>query len=93
MSVETALTRADDREDVRARAPRLQPDVTEHDTTGVHALCMGHRDEDTGRVTAQGTEALPDLDPWRQVGWIFHEDGCVAIARQGEELRAAAWAD
>ena len=54
---------------------------------------MGHRDEDTGRVTAQGTEALPDLDPWRQVGWIFHEDGCVAIARQGEELRAAAWAD
>lgn len=54
---------------------------------------MGHSDDDTGRVTTQQTEELPDLDPWRQVGWIFHEDGCVAIARQGEVLRSGVLAD
>lgn len=76
-----------------ARAPRLQPDVTEHETTGAQALGMGRSDDDTGRVRTRLTEALPDLDPWREAGWIFREDGCVAIARQGEGLRSGVLAD
>ena len=54
---------------------------------------MGRSDDDTGRVRTQLTEALPDLDPWREAGWIFREDGCVAIARQGEGLRSGVLAD
>ena len=54
---------------------------------------MAHRDDETGQVTTEGTEALPELDPWRQAGWIFREDGCVAIARRGEELRPGILAD
>jgi hypothetical protein len=46
----------------------------------------GHREDDRGRVSTQRAEALPELDPWRQVGWIFSDDGCVAIARQGDEI-------
>jgi hypothetical protein len=87
------LTRDDALGDVGACAPQPQPDVTEDETTGEQALGMGHSDDDTGRVTTQQTEELPDLDPWRQVGWIFHEDGCVAIARQGEVLRSGVLAD
>lgn len=34
---------------------------------------------------ADGTEALPDLNPWREVGWIFRDGDCVAIARDGGE--------
>jgi hypothetical protein len=75
------------------RAPRLQPDFTEHETAAAQAVRMEHSDEDTGRVMTEGGETLPDLDPWRQVGWIFREDGCVAIARRGEELHHGARAD
>jgi hypothetical protein len=38
-------------------------------------------------------EALPDLKPWREVGWIFRDGGCVAIERQGDETRAREMAD
>jgi hypothetical protein len=44
---------------------------------------MGRRD-DNGHATA---EALPDLNPWREVGWIFRDGSCIAIERQGEEIR------
>ena len=33
-------------------------------------------------------EALPDLKPWRECGWIFRDGGCVAIERLGEVTRA-----
>lgn len=33
-------------------------------------------------------EALPDLKPWREVGWIFRDGGCVAIERQDDVTRA-----
>jgi hypothetical protein len=54
---------------------------------------MVHGDDDRGRVATHAAEALPELDPLRQVGWIFREDGCVAIARRGEELRPEVAAD
>ncbi|HEX3333845.1 MAG TPA: hypothetical protein VHS57_05860 [Acidimicrobiales bacterium] len=39
-------------------------------------------------TTATTAEALPELTPWREVGWIFRDGGCVAIERQGDETRA-----
>jgi hypothetical protein len=39
-------------------------------------------------VRAGGVEALPELKPWREVGWIFRDGGCVAIERQGDHTRA-----
>ena len=38
-----------------------------------------------GQAAAQ---PLPDLDPWREVGWIFRDGGCIAIERHGDETRS-----
>jgi hypothetical protein len=43
----------------------------------------GQREADTVE-----REALPDLKPWREAGWIFRDGGCVAIERQGDVTRA-----
>jgi hypothetical protein len=40
--------------------------------------CDSHEDE----------ESLPELAPWRQVGWIFRDGDSIAIERQGERLRS-----
>jgi len=31
---------------------------------------------------------LPELKPWREVGWIFRDGGVVAIERRGDVTRA-----
>jgi hypothetical protein len=46
-----------------------------------------------GVTTATTAEALPELTPWREVGWIFRDGGCVAIERQGDETRARVLVD
>jgi hypothetical protein len=38
-------------------------------------------------------ETLPDLNPWREVGWIFREGACIAVERQGEEIRSRVLVD
>jgi hypothetical protein len=43
--------------------------------------------------SAGGVDVLPDLKPWREVGWIFRDGGCVAIERQGDVTRARPLAD
>jgi hypothetical protein len=48
---------------------------------------MGRSEDERHAVTAGTTEALPDLDPWREVGWIFRDDSCIAIERRGGEVR------
>ena len=69
------------------RAPRLQPNVTAHDTPEVHPGSM-KRAEATPHGQGTATEeALPELDAWREVGWIFRDGGCVAIERRGEQTR------
>jgi hypothetical protein len=40
------------------------------------------------RASTASAEALPELKPWREVGWIFRDGGCVAIERNGDETRA-----
>ena len=40
-----------------------------------------------GEADTAEREALPDLKPWREAGWIFRDGGCVAIERHGDETR------
>jgi len=45
----------------------------------------------TSRTTSRTTkreEPLPELNPWREVGWIFKDGEGVAIERQDDEVRA-----
>jgi hypothetical protein len=46
-----------------------------------------------GQAESPEREALPDLNPWREVGWIFRDGACVAIERRGETTRAREMAD
>jgi hypothetical protein len=45
-----------------------------------------------GRSLGQ-SEALPELNPWREVGWIFRDGSCIAIERQGDETRSRVLVD
>jgi hypothetical protein len=36
----------------------------------------------------EGRGALPELRPWREVGWIFRDGQTIAIERQDERTRA-----
>jgi len=53
------------------------------------------RNSEVSRQTegARSVEALPDLNPWREVGWIFRDGGCIAIERLGDEIRSRVSAD
>lgn len=75
------------------RAPQLQPDVTTHDTPEVHALVMSRTEQNGQGVTTATAEALPELTPWREVGWIFRDGDCIAIERKGEETRTRVLVD
>jgi hypothetical protein len=35
----------------------------------------------------------PDLNPLRAAGWIFRDGDCIAIERQGDDLRTRVLAD
>ncbi len=48
----------------------------------------GVTEHEQREMSGGGVEALPDLKPWREVGWIFRDGGCVAIERQGDCTRA-----
>jgi hypothetical protein len=42
-------------------------------------------------ATAHGpehSEAIPEIRPWREVGWIFRDGAALAIERQGDRIRA-----
>jgi hypothetical protein len=43
--------------------------------------------------TAAPAEPLPEYKPGREVGWIFRDGGCVAIERQGTEIRTRVLVD
>lgn len=49
---------------------------------------LGVKVRERREVESTEREALPDLKPWREVGWIFRDGGCVAIERQGDVTRA-----
>jgi hypothetical protein len=33
-------------------------------------------------------ESIPEMRPWREVGWIFKDGGALAIERRGDNTRA-----
>jgi len=39
-----------------------------------------------GEGTASA-ETLPELEAWREVGWIFRDGACLAIERRGDQTR------
>jgi hypothetical protein len=76
-----------------ASAPQSQPEVTEVETTRGQIRLMRRTDESRHGGTTASSEALPELDPWREVGWIFRDGACIAIERHGEENRSRALVD
>ena len=41
-------------------------------------------------VAAHGPEpsdAIPEIRPWREIGWIFRDGDALAIERQGDRIR------
>jgi hypothetical protein len=43
--------------------------------------------------SAKTAESLPELKPWREVGWIFRDGDCIAIERKGDETRTRVLVD
>lgn len=38
-------------------------------------------------TTTKRAVTIPELEPWREIGWIFKDGGVIAIERQGGETR------
>jgi hypothetical protein len=36
---------------------------------------------------SEHAEAIPEMRPWREVGWIFRDGDALAIERQGDRTR------
>jgi hypothetical protein len=39
------------------------------------------------RSSTEQAEPIPDVRPWREVGWIFRDGDALAIERQGTRTR------
>ena len=39
------------------------------------------------RPSTEQAEPIPDVRPWREVGWIFRDGDALAIERQGTRTR------
>jgi hypothetical protein len=37
--------------------------------------------------SVEHAEAIPEIHPWREVGWIFRDGDALAIERQGDRTR------
>jgi hypothetical protein len=48
---------------------------------------IGTRLETTRARGAEHAEALPEIRPWCEAGWIFRDGGAHAIERQGDRVR------
>ncbi len=42
-------------------------------------------EEETQGGTTTAAKPLPELAPWRVVGWVFRDGECVAIERHGDK--------
>jgi hypothetical protein len=51
-------------------------------------MVLGLKGREQREADTVEREALPDLKPWREAGWIFRDGGCVAIERRGDVTRA-----
>jgi hypothetical protein len=48
---------------------------------------MGTGPGPTRAPDAERAEALPEIRPWREVGWIFKDGDALAIERQDDRVR------
>ncbi len=48
---------------------------------------VGSRFDEGTDCTAGLRQALPDIRPWCEVGWIFKDGDALAIERQGDRTR------
>ncbi len=74
-------------------APQLQPEVTEDETTQDQIRLMRRTEKSREGGSTASADALPELDPWREVGWIFRDGACIAIERHCEEIRSGVLVD
>jgi|HubBroStandDraft_5_1064220.scaffolds.fasta_scaffold223486_2 hypothetical protein len=49
---------------------------------------VGKLKKRSGADEGEKEGALPELNPWREVGWIFRDGEAIAVERLGEEARA-----
>jgi hypothetical protein len=48
---------------------------------------MGTSADEVTVATGVQSGAIPEIRPWREVGWIFRDGDAYAIERQGERVR------
>jgi hypothetical protein len=48
---------------------------------------MGTPADEVTVATGVQRETIPEIRPWREVGWIFRDGDAYAIERQGERTR------
>jgi hypothetical protein len=53
----------------------------------------GRAEQKPDGATVKTAESLPELKPWREIGWIFRDGDCIAIERKGDETRARVLVD
>jgi hypothetical protein len=46
------------------------------------------RFDETSMDARDHHDSIPDVRPWREVGWIFRDGAAQAIERQGDRTRA-----
>ncbi len=49
---------------------------------------MSDRIDDAAVRGSEHSDAIPEIRPWREVGWIFRDGGARAIERQGDRIRS-----
>jgi hypothetical protein len=82
----------DDAGRVHPNCNRLSPDMTQPRFT-LSTMRRGRGDQNREGTAVQTAEPLPELKPWREVGWIFRDGDCIAIERKGDETRARVLVD
>ena len=55
---------------------------------GCTLFAMGQRERTNDATATAIADEVPELNPWREIGWIFRDGHCIAIERQGDETRA-----
>ena len=48
---------------------------------------MSNRVDTVNARSVDHAEAMPEIHPWREVGWIFRDGDALAIERQGDRTR------
>jgi hypothetical protein len=78
----------------KLRAPRSQPDHTKSATTRDHRGGMASiRSNKEVASDTRIAESIPELKPWRELGWIFKDGEAVVIERQRSDVRIRKVAD